>query len=246
MHQKLKWSLILAGVIIVSSLAIWGVWVLAKSHRNSQKEKLNGKLIGWVIEASDEVVEEFAEKKGRKVLEDTALVTEITGTLTIADFTDDNVTNLIDAVADNVTAKNKQKITDLRTNSKIGSVKDKANAIKPEKIKAVAEGIIKDLTVKAVQNELEEKCKSAAKFVTKDAVKNVVEKGFDDRDDKINISKEAKKAAIKVTEEFNDEKFTTLKGTIKADAKESLKRSENSIIKVIIYSAIKITAGVSE
>ncbi|XP_074111633.1 uncharacterized protein LOC141535551 [Cotesia typhae] len=246
MDQKLKWSLILAVVIIVSSLAIWGVWALATSHRDSQKEKLNGKLIGWVIEASDEVVEEFAEKKGRKVLEDTAIVTEITGALTIADFTDGDITDIIDSVANSVTAKNKQKITDLRKNSKIGSVKDKANAIKPEKIKAAAEGIIKDLTVKAVQNELEEKCKSAAKFVTKDAMKNVVEKGFDDRDDKINISKEAKKAAIKVTEEFNDEKFTTLKETIKANAKKSLEKLKDSIIKVIIYSAIKITAGVSE
>lgn len=247
MDQKLKWSLILAGVIIVSCLTIWGVWALAKSHRDSQKEKLNGKLIGWIIEASNEVVEEFAEKKGRKVLEDTALVTEVAGALSIADFTDDDIKNSIDSVAkDSVKAENKTKITDLKSSPKIGSAKEKANAIKLEEIKAAAQETIKGLIVKAVQKELEEKCKSAAKFVTKDAVEKVVEKRFDDRDDKMNISKEAKKAAIKVTEEFTEEKLNALKGNIKADAKESLERSKDSVIKVIVYTAIKVTAGVSE
>ncbi|CAG5101671.1 Protein of unknown function [Cotesia congregata] len=228
MDNKLKWSLILAGVIIVAGLAIWGVWVLMKSFRDKQKEKLNGKLIGWVIQASHEAVEEFAEKKGKEVLEDTGLVTEIAGELTIDNFTTDNIKDSIDSVAESVIKpENKKKITDLKTNGKLDTAKNKANAIKEDEIKAAAKNKIKDLMIKAVRKELEEKCNKEAKSATEDEVKKVVEKEFDDQNDKTNIIKEAKKAAVRETEKFTPDQFDALKKGIKKDAKTSLKRSED-------------------
>ncbi|KAH0548842.1 hypothetical protein KQX54_003165 [Cotesia glomerata] len=233
------------GVMIIAVLAIWACWVLAKNYRDNEKEKLNGKLIGWVIQASHEVVEEFAEEKGREVLKDSVLVNDVARALSIDNFTADNITNSIDSVAKSVIKpENKKSIMDLKTtDGKVDSAKNKANKIKQDKITAAAEVIIKDLMVKAVRKELEEKCKSEAKLATEDAVKKVVEKEFDDQNDKTNIIKKAKKVAIRKTGEFNADKFNALKEAIKNDAKQALTKSKDMISTTIIYSAIKQTAS---
>ncbi|XP_044577487.1 uncharacterized protein LOC123260451 [Cotesia glomerata] len=221
MDQKIKWSFIIAGTVVIASVAMWGIWYLLKGR----KEKLRKDLNKIVEEASTKVVHEFAENTSSSIIRDNAsgvfsTVKSVTNK-PIEDTDIDTVKTVLQRLFPKKTTDiggvDKNTIEATENQSKV------RDAIKDDDL---AKLIINNLVETKIKEKVGSQSEKAAKSATNTEVDKLVEKGSSvDNTTKDKIINTAKEAAKKKLEEIiNTTALAEIKEYVKTHGKEVFKQ----------------------
>ncbi|CAD6211247.1 GSCOCG00010969001-RA-CDS [Cotesia congregata] len=231
MDQKITWSLIIAGVVVIAGVAIWGIWFLLKGRRDPEtKNKLRKELNEAIETASADAVTKFIDEISDRFIKNKtnldAVKNEVTITLVANDITS-RKTELVKKYtkADDTSAING---VDSSGNTGLTTAQKKVNAAIEEKAKEIVEDLISE-KIKEKASCLSEK---SAKSATDDDVWKLVEGLSDKKNAKANIIEKARNAAnAKLKEIVTDPKWTVVETAVKTEGNTALKDKLSEITK---------------
>ncbi|XP_074111632.1 uncharacterized protein LOC141535550 [Cotesia typhae] len=250
MDQRITWSLIIAGVIVIAGAAIWGLWYLLKENQGPEmKKKLRKELNEIVENASVDALDAFISQKSNAFIADTTAYNQVKtdAAITLAE-TDLKLRK--DELLKIYTSTDKTKIDDVVVTAGSDCLKAAQKKIDTA-IEKEAKEIIKNLISKKIKDKASSLCEKEAKSATDKDVYNLVEQGSNVENtakDKIK-EKAQQEATKKVKAIINDEEWLTIKTAVQTEGKKALKENLAKITKNkndLIDEVILITANVDK
>nr|QBB01291.1 Crp32B [Cotesia chilonis] len=232
MDQRITWSLIIAGVIVIAGAAIWGLWYLLKENQGPEmKKKLKKELNEIVENASVNALDAFISQKSKAFIEDTAALGQVK-TDAVITLTDTELAARKAALLTTYTSTDNAKI-----NSVVVTAASDCLTTAQKKIDAAiekeAKEIIKNLISKKIKDKASSLCEKEAKSATDKDVYNLVEHGSNDENTaKDKIKEKAQQEAMKKVEAIiNNDQWLIIKTAVQTEGKEALKKNLTEIIK---------------
>lgn len=251
MDQKITWSLIIAGVIVIAGAAIWGIWSLLKGNQDPEmKKKLRKELNEIVDNASVEAIDAFISQKSNTFIADATTFNEVKKDVTLT------------ATADEITARKTELKRSYTAPDQVAKIDDvdkgtggtglkTAKANIDAAIEKEAKEITKNLISKKIKNMASCLCEKEAKSATDNDIYNLVEQGSNvDKAAKDKIKEKANQEATKkVTEIISDAVWGTIRTAVQTEGNNALKAKLTEITKNkndLIDQAILNVAGVAK